>query len=692
MGSTTRTKTDTYDTAGRPKAVTATSSVGTALPTVSYTYNETNGATEKLSTTVEGKTKTITSLYNTHGELISYTDADENTTSYEYDIDGRIKKLTNAKGTEIYNYNETTGFLTELINEYGTSKLTFGATYDSEGRPLTESYPNGMTATYTYNPVGAPISLEYLKATHCTEKCVWFSDSVVPSIHGQWLEQTSALSHQAYTYDGAGRLEKIQNTPAGKSCTTRVYAYDEDTNRTSLKTYEPNAKGECASEHDTEEKHTYDEADRLTDTGTTYNTFGDITALPAADAGGSELASSYYVDNQLASQTQNGQTIGYNLDPAGRTRETVLTGKRAEDTISHYNGPGSSPAWTVNTSAEWTRNIPGINGQLAATQSNGETPVLQLTNLHGDIIATAYLSETATALASTADTSEFGVPTTSLPPKYSWLGALQLPTELPSGTIDMGARSYVPQLGRFLQPDPISGGSANAYSYTFGDPVNTKDPTGESTFHELMAAYAIGVGEVGRAEEEAARAARRAAEEAAARAAAEAAAEEAAIEAARNAGPQYTGGEEEWYEEEYYEEESGYEYASYHQGAENGEQEAHVESAVLYQPIPVNEDAPRGPRYELAEQCLHSSSSASRARACTEYASLFGEALKAIKKGWKAVKAGVHAAWRFVGEETVSWSEFEGRVKSVFETGKEIFGLAKCAYEVFYAKGPCGNP
>jgi hypothetical protein len=102
-------------------------------------------------------------------------------------------------------------------------------------------------------------------------------------------------------------------------------------------------------------------------------------------------------------------------------------------------------------------------------------------------------------------------------------------------------------------------------------------------------------------------------------------------------------------------EEGGYEEASYHQGAENGEQEAHVESAVLYQPIPVNEDAPRGPRYELAEQCLHSSSSASRARACTEYASLFGEALKAIKKGWKAVKAGVHAAWRFVGEETVSW-------------------------------------
>jgi hypothetical protein len=31
--------------------------------------------------------------------------------------------------------------------------------------------------------------------------------------------------------------------------------------------------------------------------------------------------------NQLATQKQAGETIGYNLDPAGRTREIVSTGK-----------------------------------------------------------------------------------------------------------------------------------------------------------------------------------------------------------------------------------------------------------------------------------------------------------------------------------------------------------------------------
>lgn len=49
---------------------------------------------------------------------------------------------------------------------------------------------------------------------------------------------------------------------------------------------------------------------------------------------------------------------------------------------------------------------PGINGTLPATQNDLEALVLQLTNLHGDIIAIAYLSETVTGLASSADTSD----------------------------------------------------------------------------------------------------------------------------------------------------------------------------------------------------------------------------------------------------------------------------------------------
>jgi hypothetical protein len=42
----------------------------------------------------------------------------------------------------------------------------------------------------------------------------------------------------------------------------------------------------------------------------------------------------------------------------------------------------------------------------------------------------------------------------------------------------MGARSYIPSLGRFLTPDPVPGGSANPYDYANQDPVNGFDLEG----------------------------------------------------------------------------------------------------------------------------------------------------------------------------------------------------------------------
>jgi RHS repeat-associated protein len=70
------------------------------------------------------------------------------------------------------------------------------------------------------------------------------------------------------------------------------------------------------------------------------------------------------------------------------------------------------------------------------------------------------------------------VPKTSVTSKYAWNGSSQEPTELSTGIINMGARGYVPQLGRFEQTDPQPGGSINSYAYTTDDPVNQTDPSG----------------------------------------------------------------------------------------------------------------------------------------------------------------------------------------------------------------------
>jgi RHS repeat-associated protein len=62
-----------------------------------------------------------------------------------------------------------------------------------------------------------------------------------------------------------------------------------------------------------------------------------------------------------------------------------------------------------------------------------------------------------------------------------WLGSKQRLTEHETGTptlLEMGARAYSPATGRFLETDPIEGGSANDHDYVDGDPVNGFDLAG----------------------------------------------------------------------------------------------------------------------------------------------------------------------------------------------------------------------
>ena len=459
----TRTETQTYDPAGRALTSEETSSpaTDTSLPKVTNEYSITTGLLEKQSTP-EG---TITSKYNKLGQAIEYADASGNVAKYTYEegSDGRLEEISEGKGKEAdskqtYSYDPTTGFLTKLVD---SAAGTFTASYDVEGRMTSETYPNNMTANYTINQIGQATSLAYEKNTHCASKCpeIWFSDTISPSIHGETLKQASTLSTENYAYDNAGRLTETQETPTSKGCITRLYAYDEESNRTSLTTREPGSEGKCATEGGTVERHTYDEANRLTDENVVYETFGDVTKLPANDAGGHELTSAYYVDSQVASQEQNKQLIDYKYDPAGRTTEAISENtetKAKTTTVSHYAGT-SELTWTSEGTEKWTRNIPGIDGGLAAIQESSGAIDLQVHDLRGDIVGKAALSETETKLVSTYNSTEFGVPTTSNPPKYSWLGADGVASELTSsGVSTQNGSSYVPEIGRALQTGPIA--------------------------------------------------------------------------------------------------------------------------------------------------------------------------------------------------------------------------------------------
>ncbi|HEX5308014.1 MAG TPA: 6-bladed beta-propeller [Solirubrobacteraceae bacterium] len=443
---TTRTKTETYDAAGRAITSEETATTGTSQPTTTNKYNSETGALEEQSTK-EGATK-IVNGDNTLGQLVSYTDADGSTTKYLYDIDGRTEEVSDPKGKQSYAYDGKTGLMTKLVDS-GAGTLT--ATYDGEGRMLTEGLPDGLLAKYTYDATGTATGIEYEKKAHCEKTCpeTWFSDMVVPSIHGETVTQVSSLSDEAYMYDPTGRLTETQETtPSAKTCKARLYAYDEEGNRLSQTNRESSTET-CPTEGGTIERHVYDAANRLIDNEVSYDALGDETKLPAVDAGKFELKSSFYNDGQVSIQTQHEETIEYNYDPSGRTRETTAKGIK---TIAHYAAAGEALDWSDEGGGKWSRNVTGIDGALDAIQSSAGTTTLQIHDLRGNIVAQAGVSESETKLQASFASAEFGVPVGSkTPAKYAWLGADGVSTEFETGISAEGGTSYVPQIAKDIE-------------------------------------------------------------------------------------------------------------------------------------------------------------------------------------------------------------------------------------------------
>jgi RHS repeat-associated protein len=455
----------------------------TALPTVTNTYDLATGLPTTTSTTENGVTKTITTGYDSLGRATSYTDADGNTSTTTYDLLGRPSNTNDGKGTQTFTYDPLTGYLTQLIDSHAG---TFTASYDPDGSLASQTYPNGLRADTLSNENGSPTDLTYTKQ-NCSSNCVWYEEHVEESIHGQWLSRDSSLSDQEYSYDHVGRLIQVKDTPAGQGCTTRSYAYDANSNRTSMTQRVPGAGGVCdTTSTGSVQASTYDSADRTTNAGFSYDSYSRMITVPASHAGGTALKTTYYVNDMVKTQVQGAVSKGWLLDPTqGRYRATIPSGTSQE--IMHYADGSDSPAWTDTqtngVTVSWERTITGIDGGLAAIADNNgtaTTTTLQIASLHGDIVGTASTSTAATALASTFESDEFGNPRAqSSTRKYGYLGSKERRTVMPSGVTQMGVRSYVPAMGRFTSTDPISGGSANDYDYANADPVNQLDTNGQ---------------------------------------------------------------------------------------------------------------------------------------------------------------------------------------------------------------------
>jgi RHS repeat-associated protein len=195
-----------------------------------------------------------------------------------------------------------------------------------------------------------------------------------------------------------------------------------------------------------------------------YDALGRTTTVPDGDALDSGAVTATYHVNDLVRSVgiAGGLTKTYTLDVDQQRVRSWTDGTTTR--TNHYDGDGDNPAWTQESATAWTRNVGGIGGDLAAIYDSATSSAnLQLTNLHGDVVATTTTG--STALATTMEATEFGTPRGSTGTRYGWLGGKQRAADTPGGLSIMGARLFNPATGRFIQTDPVYGGNSSSYGY-----------------------------------------------------------------------------------------------------------------------------------------------------------------------------------------------------------------------------------
>jgi RHS repeat-associated protein len=350
-------------TNGRLSSQTVTGTTGDARPEVDYGYSSTTG--RLLRTTAQSSpAKVITRVYDAAGQISSYTDSDSGRTSTVYDVDGRPTTVTDDSGSRAFSYDATTGRVSSL-NDSGVGVITPAWTADGDLSSELFATANVKLA-FTRDETDTVTGRSYVDQAPCSTSCTVYSDSATRSIHDQWLTETGTDKTRTYTYDGAGRLTSSSDAPGGTACVTKTYTYDADGDRLSRRTYPAGTGGACTtSTTPTTQTLTYDQADRLNNTGYVYDTLGRITTVPAGDAGGANaLTNTYYLDDRAHTLTQGGTTTTLDLDPSERVRSRTVGAGTA--TISHYGDDTDSPAWTTQGTTV-VHNSTDAGGDLVAT-------------------------------------------------------------------------------------------------------------------------------------------------------------------------------------------------------------------------------------------------------------------------------------------------------------------------------------
>ncbi|MGW6691872.1 PA14 domain-containing protein [Streptomyces sp. NPDC054961] len=462
---------------------------------------------DPLASKVTDENGSIATRIDLLGQEISYTDANGVTSTATYDQVGRLTRDT----TTVKGVSSTVAYAWSTANQLTDVKVD-GVTvatpaYDAATELAGVAYGNGSRLdSLARNASGKPTALTWKTASSTVVDSVTRSrdDRITDDVV---TEDGRTAANYSYSYDAVGRL--VAATVPHHQLT---YRFDPDegcgparaAGLNSSRTASTDSLNGAAA---VTTAYCYDGADRLISTsgGTAlsfaYDSHGDTVKL-AGDTLGYDSTKRH-----VRTTTASGTAISYTRDPDDRLTARTITGSadgsQNGTTRYSYSSKHDAADLVLDKDGGLLQRIVALPGGVLLTKNYDQkaTTNWSYPTIHGDVLFTADGAATRTGSLHLYDpfgqnidpaTGAFGdipIPATAAGGMdFGWLGQHERPVEHLAGqqAIEMGARVYVPVLGRFLQVDPVSGGSANSYDYVNADPVNGLDLAGTFSWKKAV--------------------------------------------------------------------------------------------------------------------------------------------------------------------------------------------------------------